>query len=78
MVHEDTVTAKSGDADNLTQVVEPYIKDYRWDSSVNETFEDEVLDNGNDKNHWHAVLDNLPKYDEKTGREYYYLSLIHI
>ena len=75
MVHEDTVTAKSGDADNLTQVVEPYIKDYRWDSSVNETFEDEVLDNGNDKNHWHAVLDNLPKYDEKTGREYYYYAV---
>lgn len=71
MVHKETGFEKSGE---LTQVVEPYIRDYRWDSSVNQDIKD-VLDNGNAKNHWHVVLDNLPKYDEETGREYYYYAV---
>lgn len=69
MVHKEV--KKSGE---LTQVVEPYIKDYRWDDSDNQNIKD-VLDNGNSKNHWHAVLDNLPKYDDETGREYYYYAV---
>lgn len=60
---------------NLVQVVRPYMRDYRWDSSTNADVEHDVLDKGNDKNHWHVVLDNLPKYDAKTGREYYYYAV---
>lgn len=71
MVHKGTGIEKPGE---LTQVVEPYIRDYRWDSSANQNIK-EVLDNGNAKNHWHVVLDNLPKYDEETGREYYYYAV---
>jgi len=59
---------------NLQQVIEPYMRDYRWDSSTDSSMTG-IIDGGNKKNHWHAVLDNLPKYDEETGREYYYYAV---
>ena len=59
----------------LEQYVEPYVRDYRWDSTTDEEVDEGVIDKGNDKNHWHVVLDNLPKYDAETGREYYYYAV---
>lgn len=66
---------KEDEHGNLKQYVEPYIRDYRWDYSADTEVTETVIDNGNLKTHWHVVLDNLPKYDEETGREYYYYAV---
>ncbi len=54
--------------------VQLYLKNYRWDQSSDAGME-EVLDAGNATNHWHAVIDHLPKYDEETGREIFYYAV---